>query len=54
MQWRPCAAAPVFVCVVQSSAVAQSISLALDDALARACRQSITKASIRQLPEGSV
>lgn len=40
MRLRQCAAVPVFVCVLQSNAVAQSISLTLDDALVRAREQA--------------
>ena len=40
MKLRPCAAVPVFVCVLQSNAVAQSISLSLEEALARAREQA--------------
>ena len=40
MRLRQCAAVPVFVCVLQSSAVTQSISLSLEEALARAREQA--------------
>jgi cobalt-zinc-cadmium efflux system outer membrane protein len=40
MTWRQCAAVPVFVCLVQSNAGAQSISLSLEEALARAREQA--------------
>jgi outer membrane protein, heavy metal efflux system len=39
MKLRPCAAVPVFVCLLQSNAVAQSI-LSLEEALARAREQA--------------
>ena len=40
MKLRQCAAVPVFVCVLQANAVAQSISLSLEEALARAREQA--------------
>ena len=40
MNLRQCAAVPVFVCALQSNAAAQSISLSLADALARAREQA--------------
>ena len=40
MKLRQCAAAPVVVCLLQSTAVAQSVSLSLEEALARAREQS--------------
>ena len=40
MTLRQCAAVPVFVCLLQASAAAQSISLSLEEALARAREQA--------------
>ena len=40
MRLRQCAAVPVFVCLLQSNAVAQSVSLSLEEALARAREQA--------------
>ncbi len=40
MKLRHCAAVPVLVCVLQANAVAQPISLSLDDALVRAREQA--------------
>src|SRR5580765_4379083 len=40
MRLRQCAAVPVLVCVLQTNAVAQSLSLSLEEALARAREQA--------------
>ncbi len=40
MSLRQCAAVPVLVCLLQSNAVAQSVSLSLDEALTRAREQA--------------
>ena len=40
MTLRQCAAVPVFVCLLQASAAAQSISLSREEALARAREQA--------------
>jgi len=40
MKLRQCAAVPVLVCLLQSTAVAQSVSLSLEEALARAREQA--------------
>jgi len=47
MSLRQCAAVPAFVCLLQSNAVAQSVSLSLDEALARAREQAPAVLSAR-------